>query len=115
MFRLSWAILKPSWGHLRSKRLLEGPGAKENFGQTDFGRKVLKNQKFFVVFVKSVVGLLQNKLLGDPSGPKWVTNLALVGHFWDHFLNHFLVTFWTTFGDHFGAHFRTRSAKEGAR
>ena len=59
--------------------------------------------------------LLQNKLLGDPSSPKWVTNLALVGHFWGHFLDHFLVTFWTTFGDHFGAHFRTRSAKEGAR
>ena len=112
MFRLSWAILKPSWGHLRSKRLLEGGKIRS---ERLSGRKVLKTLGFLSVLVKSVVGLLQNKLLGDPSCPKWVTNLALVGHFWGHFLDHFLVAFWTTFGDHFGAHFRTRSAKEGAR
>ena len=50
VFRLSWAILKPSWGHLRSKRLLERAGAKDNFGQTDFWSKSVKNPRFFKRF-----------------------------------------------------------------
>ena len=82
--KLSWAILKPSWEHIRSKCFLEGPLAQKTFGRSDF---------FLMVW------LMMWTILDD-------FRMIL-----DDFVDHFLVTFWIPFGDHFGTHFRTRASK----
>ena len=74
---------------------------------------------FFIVFVKSVVGLFQNKLFGFKWVPKWVPNLALVGHFWghflDHFFGHFLDHFWGPFWGPFSDQISQRGSKMSPR
>ena len=79
--KLSWAILKPSWEHLRKNLEIQPQTTQTHLGQSDFFRDGVNYDG------------------------------SLFGHFLDEFVDHFLVTFWTPFGDHFGNHFRTRASK----